>query len=128
MNIRAWKGQRGDILLDAMVGLLIVGFVYVCNASGMASITNLDAKNRYQADAIYQLDNLLQVNGSGLCSSTNPNITLSNGVSLPVTVSCTNVVMTVPNGYSLSTSVNQITLTVNSTQYFGSLGQIKIVG
>lgn len=128
MNIRRKKGQRGDALLDSLVGLLIAGFVCLGSGEGIRSSQSLDAKNRFQSDAIYQLDNLLQVQGDSLCSGPSPSISLSNGVNLPVSVSCSSVVMTVPNSFTLSTTVNQITMTVQSVQYFGSPGQIKIVG
>lgn len=92
------RAQRGDMLIEAMIGLLLMSIIglSLSMAAGRASIAqkNINVRNI----AVTQLRDLLQRNGSGtldLCSQSTT-VSLPGDLKLPVTVSgCTTTSITV---------------------------------
>jgi type II secretory pathway pseudopilin PulG len=126
------KTQRGDTLIDVLIAMILFSIIAVALAYNLSISMKEQAQNDAQKDAILQMRTLLAVKGvSSLCSSTSGvNVLLKNGVSLAVSASCTTTSVTVVKGTisSLTTSIQNITLSVKSTQYFGSPGTITITG
>jgi type II secretory pathway pseudopilin PulG len=126
------KSQKGDTLIDVLIAIILFSIIAVALAYNLSLSMRVQAQNDAQKDAILQMRTLLAIKGiSSLCSSTSGlNIVLKNNVSLPVSASCTSTSVTVVKGStnSLATTVQSITLSVSSSQYFGSPGTITITG
>lgn len=126
------KKQRGDTLIDVLIAIILFSIIAVALAYNLSMSMREQAQNDAQKDAILQMRTLLAIKGiSSLCSSTSGlNVVLKNGVNLAVSASCTTTSVTIVKGStsSLATSIQNISLSVKSTQYFGNPGTITITG
>lgn len=79
--------QRGDALLEAMVGMIIVGLVSAASVFALGRGVKLQYSANARAQAVEQLRALMLSNngGAGLCAAAAPGITI-DGVSYAVTV------------------------------------------
>ncbi len=88
--VKSWHKQRGDMLVEALVGVLITGLI----AGGMAHLTaRLQASQweaRVQSLLVENVRNQLQREGLGLCSN-NQALELPSALTLETTptFSCT---------------------------------------
>lgn len=127
-----FKKQQGDTLIDVLIAMLLFSIIAVALAYNLNISMKTQAQNDAQKDAILQMRTLLAIKGiSSLCSSTTGlSVILKNGATLPVSASCTSSSVTVVKGTmnALTSSFQNITLSVKSVQYFGSPGTITITG
>lgn len=92
---RSPRQQRGDILLEALIGTLLMGIVglgLVYSASRVA-ISQKDMNQ--QNIVVSQMRSLLQQRGQTLCSGTAPSIKMPPDISIELTVSCSSAPATV---------------------------------
>ena len=81
--------QRGDMLIEAMIGLLLMSIIGLALSMAAGRASNAQKDMNVRNIAVTQMRDLLQRNGSGtldLCSQSTA-INLPGSLSLPVTVS-----------------------------------------
>jgi len=116
--------QIGDMLLESMVAMAVVGIIASGPAYIMSRATVSHGQSNAHAQAATQLRNLLQEHGNDLCTTAPAPITV-NGVSLTVTVTCAPLSAdTIKVGGEvvvLSTAVaNSVVLSVESAIFGGN--------
>jgi len=112
--------------MDSVAALAISAIVGVGMCLTLSTSATGEVKDRYQNEAVFQMRNLFEQQGYAMCTNQN-NVLLSNNVSLPITTQCSQVTVNVPNyGTTLSTTVEKISMSVSSLQYFGVPGTIII--
>lgn len=127
---RSARQQRGDVLLDALIAMLLASIIGLGPAYVAARATVVQTQGGMQNLAAVQMRNLLSQQGTALCD-TSPNIDVGNQT-LNVTVECesrADDVVTV-QGAPIAmdgTAKNRITLSVTSQALFGGAGTITIV-
>lgn len=118
------KSQRGDFLVEAVIGLILVAIV----GQGMLLIASRTAATqatlRVQEMAVSQMRSALMQNRSGsidICS-TSPVIFLPNSVSITADVQgCDTTSTVIINGASVSGVPKPISLSVTSDQLGGQV-------
>lgn len=129
-SCRNARQQRGDVLLDALVAMLLASIIGLGPAYVAARSTVVQTQGGMQNLAAVQMRNLLSQQGVALCDTT-PNIDVGNQT-LSVTVECESRsadAVTV-EGAAITmdgTATNRITLSVSSQPLFGGAGTITVV-
>ena len=118
------KAQRGDLLIDALIAMLICAVIGLGMTLGIANSLKTQALVDAQNTALWQMRNsIAQIGIVNICAGSSvPAVVLRNNVSLPVTAACTSQAVTV---VAYSTTVQTVVLSVTSQQYFGNPGTIK---
>ncbi|WP_428311048.1 type IV pilus modification PilV family protein [Hydrocarboniphaga sp.] len=131
----AARSQRGDALLEALVGVLLVAVIGMGSAYTASRVAVTHKYARTQAMAISQLRQMLQ-NASDIaswCAGSSPpavrirpeDSSLAT-IDLPVTVSCTAAGTLTVGGKTISAAPSRVTLSVTSAATFGGAGSIVV--
>lgn len=117
INLSKAANQRGDMLIEALIGLVLMAIVAV----GVTTITSKVEKGKREMSvqdlAISQLQELLVKNGTGainLCDSTDETITLPDETITVVATGCARVAATV-NGVALTDLKQPIVLSATTS-------------
>jgi Tfp pilus assembly protein PilV len=132
---RIVRAQRGDALLEALVGVVLVAVIGMGSAYTASRIAVTHKYARTQAMAVSQLRQMLQ-NASDVaswCAGTAPpaiqirpaDSTIA-AISLPVTASCTAAATTTVAGKTITAPPTNVTLSVTSASTFGGSGSIVV--
>lgn len=123
------KAQRGDILLESLVSMVIVSII---GAGALHVAARGAVSHRYldnQSEAVTQMRALLQRQGNGLCGNNSTSITVAKS-SLAVTVNCTTTTSSVTvNGSSVAvsgTAATQVSLAASSAMLFGGASTVVV--
>ncbi|PZU25846.1 MAG: hypothetical protein DI584_12975 [Stenotrophomonas sp.] len=87
--------QRGDIMLEALVGVLITSIIGAGLAHVMANVMNNQRDAKVENLVVERLRDSLQTQGVGLCGSGTLEIGMPNGESRSAAVSCESATATV---------------------------------
>lgn len=122
------RNQRGDFLIESMIGVLLMGIVGAGVTYTTSRVSVSQQQLAMQEITISTLRGLLLANGTGfdVCSAT-PNVYLPNGEVLRVEVSaadCNNEATATIDGVELAGIDTPIVLTVRSP----TLGEIRVGG
>lgn len=128
-GVRNRTTQKGDVLLDALVAMLLACVIGLGPAYVAARATVVQTQGGMQNLAAVQMRSMLSQLGPALCNTT-PSVNVG-GQALDVTVQCgsragDNVTVggkTVTMDHSLE---NRITLSVTSQALFGGAGTIEV--
>ncbi len=106
--------QRGDVMLEALVGVLVAGLLgagFAHLASGVLR-TQHDAK--VQNVVVDNLRGQLQTQGIGLCAAPSANVPMPTGTQVEAAITCTpaNVTITVGSSAHAVAAPSQIALSV----------------
>lgn len=119
--------QRGDFLIESMIGVLLMGIV----GAGVTFVTSRVSVSQQQMAmqeiAVSKLRGMLLANGSSisLCNGpSTPYVYLPNSEALRVTVTCSSNVTATIAGVELADVKTPVVLTVHSP----SLGEIRVGG
>ena len=124
--------QRGDMLIESMLALLLLGVMGLSLGLAVAHASLVQKNMAVRNIALAQLRDLLEHNGTSLkdssgqtvainlCSGT-PTITLPGGVSLAVTVSGCNTTSLSLGGVTVAGVAMPLKLTVSDALLDGSL-------
>jgi len=82
------RRQRGEVLLEALVGVLIAGLISAGMARMASNVLNGQRDAKVQNLAVEQLRQRLQNEGVGLCGNANLPLTLASGVQVEARVDC----------------------------------------
>ncbi|HEY7773798.1 MAG TPA: hypothetical protein VIC26_11495 [Marinagarivorans sp.] len=125
IKLAKYRRQRGDFLIEAMIGVLLMGVV----GAGVSFVTSRVAVSQkdmaMQEIIIGELRGMLLSQGTGidLCNST-PSIYPPNQEALRIKVTCKKDAVASVAGVDIPDIQTPIVLTVNS----GSLGRITVGG
>jgi len=127
--------QRGDALLEALVGVVLVAIIGMGSAYTASRIAVSHKFARTQAMAVSQLRQMLQSPSdiAAWCSGTAPPAvrirpadTAIAPTDLSVTVTCSAAGTLTIGGRSIATPPQRVTLTVSSSALFGGNGTIAV--
>jgi prepilin peptidase dependent protein A len=79
--------QRGDALLEALVGMLIVGLVASASVYAIARGSRMQYSNQIKGQIVDQVRDLMQAQGMALCG-TSKSIALPKSQSVTATFTC----------------------------------------
>lgn len=83
------RRQRGEILLEALVGVLITGLIGAGLAHVASNVMNSQRDTKVEHIAVVGLRSRLQNQGIGLCAAGSTTVVMPGNASTPVTVTCT---------------------------------------
>lgn len=90
LNCSDRRRQRGEMLLEALIGVLITGLIGAGMAHAASNIMNSQRDAKVEHLALDNLRGQLQNTGIGLCATSPTTIALPTNASTPVTVNCSN--------------------------------------
>lgn len=111
------RRQRGEVLLEALVGVLITGLIGAGMAHMASGVLNSQRDAKVEHLAVAALRNQLQNQGIALCSASSTTINLPTNNATAVAVACTGTTVNVSMG-GMTRSVaapSQVQLTVKPT-------------
>lgn len=108
------RHERGDVMLEALVGVLVAGLLGAGFAHLASGVLRTQHDTKIQNVVVENLRGQLQTQGIGLCTSPNAIVPMPAGSQLQATVACTNATVTVAVGGDAHTvnAPQQIALTV----------------
>lgn len=111
---RRRRGQRGDVMLEALVGVLVAGLLGAGFAHLASGVLRTQHDTKIQNAVVDNLRGQLQTQGIGLCTSPNASVPMPTGTALQATVACTNATVMVAIGGNAHAvhAPQQIALTV----------------
>lgn len=117
------RRQRGDMMLEALVGVLITSIIGAGLAHAVANVMNSQRDAKVENLVVERLRDSLQTQGVGLCGSGTLEISMPNGESKNAAVSCEAATATIAMaGVARSVDAPQrVDLTVAATD-LGSKG------
>ena len=118
--------QRGDMLLEALIAMVLLAVVGVGPAFIAARMAVSHQQMNTTNNAVLQLRNLLLAQGGALCGTTQTLSLVST--SLPVTIACSNRSSVSIGGKTLEASSlpSRVVLSVQSSTLFGGDGSIVV--